>query len=62
MSDPSLSPHSPSAGVRAPDPRPKRYALIADDGDGKRGIPFGMYAEVEQPGIVQVGDAVDVLS
>jgi uncharacterized protein YcbX len=41
---------------------PTYRPLIADDGDGKRGIPFGMYAEVEQPGVVQVGDAVDVLS
>ena len=29
MSHPSLSPQSPPAGARAPDPRPKRYALIA---------------------------------
>ncbi len=29
MSDPPLSAHSPPAGARAPDPRPKRYALIA---------------------------------
>jgi len=29
MSDPTPSRHSPPAGARAPDPRPKRYALIA---------------------------------
>jgi uncharacterized protein YcbX len=34
-----------------------RYRGVMDDG-GDRGLPFGMYAEVETPGIVRVGDEV----
>jgi uncharacterized protein len=34
-----------------------RYRTAMDDGDG-RGLPFGMYAEVETPGTVRVGDEV----
>lgn len=41
---------------------PTYRPLIADDGDSKRGIPFGVYAEVEQPGDVRVGDDVVVLA
>jgi uncharacterized protein YcbX len=34
-----------------------RYREAMDDGGG-RGLPFGMYAEVETPGTVRVGDEV----
>lgn len=34
-----------------------RYRGVMDDA-GDRGLPFGMYAEVETPGIVRVGDEV----
>ncbi len=36
------------------------YRPLMHDEDGK-GIPFGMYAEVERPGRVRVGDRVEVL-
>jgi len=36
------------------------YRALIEDEDG-RGIPFGMYAEVEEPGTIGVGDPVEVL-
>ena len=36
------------------------YRPLIEDEDG-RGIPFGMYAEVEEPGTIGVGDPVEVL-
>ena len=35
-----------------------RYRGVMDD-DGDRGLPFGMYAEVETPGVARVGDRVE---
>jgi len=37
------------------------YRQLIEYDDGGRGIPFGMYAEVEEPGTVGVGDPVEVL-
>jgi uncharacterized protein YcbX len=35
-----------------------RYRGLMHDPDGDRGLPFGMYAEVETPGLARIGDAV----
>ena len=35
-----------------------RYRGVMDE-DGDRGLPFGMYAEAEVPGVVRVGDTVE---
>jgi len=34
-----------------------RYRGVMEE-DGDRGLPFGMYAEVESPGVARVGDEV----
>jgi hypothetical protein len=31
---------------------------VIEDGGG-RGLPFGMYAEVETPGVARIGDPVE---
>jgi uncharacterized protein YcbX len=36
-----------------------RYRGVMSGDDGDPGLPFGMYAEVESPGVVRVGDPVE---
>jgi uncharacterized protein YcbX len=36
-----------------------RYRGVMTDDGGDPGLPFGMYAEVETPGVARVGDAVE---
>ena len=36
----------------------RRYRGRMTDDDGDPGLPFGMYAEVETPGVARLGDPV----
>jgi uncharacterized protein YcbX len=36
----------------------KRYRGVVGDQEGGTGLPFGMYAEVERPGVARIGDDV----
>jgi uncharacterized protein YcbX len=38
-----------------------RYRGRMTGDDGERGLPFGMYAEVETPGVARLGDRVEPL-
>ena len=51
---------SPETGLKDFDTLKTIAAYRGVDG-GPEGIPFGMYAEVEHPGRVRVGDDVEVL-
>ncbi len=58
-----ITTYDPNTGVKDFDTLkviPTYRPLIKRDGR-KPGIPFGMYAEVEEPGEVSIGDPVDLL-
>jgi uncharacterized protein len=52
--------HSPQTGVKDFDTL-RHVARYRPPMRGRRGIPFGMYAEVEEPGAVAIGDEVVAL-